>query len=154
MLLTTELREHLKYLKKKDEIAIKKVESRINNSSRFNRKFFRKVDDIYEAFKLQIPSIANILKEYIDNPVVETIFNVPFSDSLVYSVLMEQQFVAMLMCNSLLKRTANLSRESEGQLKLRVYIAILNYDRYKKSKWPRRNNINCKRRQESKGEKN
>lgn len=154
MSLATELREHLKYLKKKDEIAIKKVESRINNNSEFNRKFFRRVDDIYEAFKLQIPNIANVLKEYIDSPIGEAIFGVPFSNSLVYSVLMDQQFVAMLMCNSLLKRTANLSSESEGQLKLRVYIAILNYDRYKKNKWPSRNNIKGKRRQNSSTNKN
>ena len=135
MSLATELREHLKYLKKKDEIAIKKVEARIKNNTKFSRDFFRKVDDVYEAYKLQIPQIVTVLKEYIDNPIGEAIFGTCFSEALVYSVLMDGQFVGMLMCNSLIKRTANLNRKSSGQLKQRVYIAILNYDRYKKNKW-------------------
>lgn len=130
--------EHRKYLKKKDEIAIKKVERRFKSNTRFAYKFQKKAYDIYEVFKLQVPYIVTVLKEYMDNPVEEAVFDKPFSEAQVYSVLFDTRFVAMLMCNNLLKRTANLDRDSSGLLKLRVYIAILNYDTYNKEKYPAR----------------
>ena len=121
------------YLKKKDEIAIKKVERRFKSSDKNSGDFVRKVYDVYEAYKLQVPHIATVLEDYLDNPIWEIWLDKPFSKAEVCSVLLDMQFVATLMCTSLLRRTANLERKSEGQRKLRIYIAILNYDRYKKS---------------------
>ncbi len=120
-------------LKKKDEIAIKKVERRFKSSDKFSGDFVRKVYDVYDAYKLQVPHIATVLEEYLDNPIWGICFDTPFSKAKVCSVLLDMQFVATLMCTSLLRRTTNLERKSEGQRKLRIYIAILNYDRYKKS---------------------
>ena len=122
-----------RYLKKKDEIAIKKVEKRFSGKDRFSSNFATRVYDVYDAYKLQVPYIVTVLEEYLDNPIYNMWFDIPFSKARVYSVLMDMQFVGMLMCTSLLRRTANLERKSQNQLKLRVYIAILNYDRYKKS---------------------
>ena len=123
-----------RYLKKKDEIAIKKVEKRFGSNDKFSSSFVRKVYDIYDAYKLQVPHIATVLEEYLDNPIFNMWFGASFSKAQVCSVLVDMQFVATLMCTSLLRRAANLDRKSASQLKLRVYIAILNYDRYKKSK--------------------
>lgn len=123
-----------RYLKKKDEIAIKKVEQRFRSKDKFSGNFTQKVYDVYDAYKLQVPYIATVLDEYLDNPIFNMWFDTPFSKAQVYSILMDMQFVATLMCTSLLKRTANLERKSQNQLKLRVYIAILDFDRYKKSK--------------------
>ena len=122
------------WLKKKDESAIEKVEQRFRSKDKFSSDFTRKVYDAYDAYKLQVPYIATVLEEYLDNPIFNMWFDIPFSKAQVCSVLMDMQFVATLMCTSLLKRTANLNRKSQNQLKLRVYIAILNFDRYKKSK--------------------
>ncbi len=121
------------WLKKKDESAIQKVEKRFKSRDKDSINFVRKVYDIYDAYKLQVPHIATVLEEYLDNPIFNMWFDTSFSKSQVYSVLMDMQFVATLMCTSLLRRTANLNRKSQNQLKLRVYIAILNFDRYKKS---------------------
>lgn len=134
MSILNEFREHMICLKKKDEVAIKKVERRVVSKRPKDRKFAAKAADIYEVFKQQVPYISTVLREFIDNPVVEFIFGRPFSEALVRSVLLDKEFVAMLMCNSLLRRTLNLGRTSAGQLKLRVYISILNFDRYKKDK--------------------
>jgi len=121
-----------RYLKKKDEIGVKKVERRFASNDNISSAFVGKVYDVYDAYKLQVPYIATVLEEYLDNPVFNMWFGTPFSKAQVYSVLMDMQFVATLMCTSLLRRTANLERKSDNQLKLRVYIAILNYDKYKK----------------------
>ena len=122
------------WLKRKDEIAIKKVEERFRSKTRFSYNFVNRVVDVYDAYKLRVPHIATVLEEFLDNPIYSMWFDTPFSKAQVCSVLLDMQFVATLMCTSLLRRTANLERKSEGQLKLRIYIAILNYDRYKKSK--------------------
>lgn len=122
------------WLKKKDERAIQKVEKRFESRDKASINFVRKVYDVYDAYKLQVPHIATVLEEYLDTPIFNMWFDTPFSKAQVYSVLMDMQFVATLMCTSLLRRTVNLDRKSQNQLKLRVYIAILNYDRYKKSK--------------------
>ena len=129
---TEDFREHLNYLKKKDEIAIKKAMRRLEGKSEFDRKFARKVYDIYEAFRLEGPHISKLLKDEIDNPLGAALFNRPFSQALVCSVLYDTQFVAVLMCSNLLRRTANLNKKSSGALRLRVYTAILNYDSLKK----------------------
>lgn len=121
------------WLKKKDERAIEKVEQHFRSNDKFSSNFARKVYDVYDAYKLQVPYIATVLEEYLDNPIFNMWFDTPFSKAQVCSVLMDMQFVATLMCTSLLRRTANLDRKSQNQLKLRVYIAILNFDRYKKS---------------------
>lgn len=121
-------------LKKKDEIAIKKVERRFRGNDRQSRNFVRKVYDVYEAYKLQVPHIATVLEEYLGNPIYNIWFGIPFSKAQICSVLLDMQFVGMLMCNNLLRRTANLERKVSNQLKLRIYIAILNYDRYRKRK--------------------
>lgn len=126
--------KELLWLKKRDEIAIKKVEKRFSSTDKFSKDFVRKVYDVYDVYKLQVYHIATILEEYLDNPIFEAWIDTPFSKAQVCSVLLDMQFVATLMCSSLLKRTVNLDRKSADQLKLRVYIAILNYDRYKKSK--------------------
>lgn len=122
------------WLKRKDELAIKKVERRFGSNDRFSCEFTRKVYDVYDAYKLKVPHIVTVLEEYLDNPIYNMWFDTPFSKAQVCSVLSDMQFVATLMCTSLLRRTANLDRKSANHLKLRVYIAILNYDRYKRSK--------------------
>ena len=128
------------WLKKKDESAIQKVEKRFKSSDKQSINFVRKVYDVYDAYKLQVPHIATVLEEYLDTPIFNMWFNTTFSKAQVYSVLMDMQFAATLMCTSLLKRTANLERKSQNQLKLRVYIAILNFDRYKKSQIAKKQN--------------
>lgn len=127
-----DLREHLGYLKKKDEIATKKAMKRLSGNSVFDKRFTRKVYDIYEAFRLEGPHICKLLKDEIDNPLGETFFNMPFSQAVVCSVLYDTQFVAVLMCSNLLRRTVKLNKKSSGALRLRVYAAILNYDEFKK----------------------
>ena len=121
-----------RHLKKKDEIAIKKVERRFVSRDGFSYNFTCKVYDLYDAYKTQIPHIATILEEYLDNPMFTRLFNTSFSKAQVYSVLMDMQFLGTLMCNGLLRRTVHLNRKSKQQLKIRIYIAILNYDSYKK----------------------
>lgn len=138
-MLIDNLKEHMRYLKKKDEIAIKKVERRLATSTRFNLKFWQKVNDAYAEFKLHISNIIVILKECVDNPMGEFFFGIQFNEQQVLNVLQNMQFVAMLMCNSMLKRTLNLSKETDGQLKLRIYIAILNFARYMDAKFPHKN---------------
>lgn len=122
------------WLKKKDEIAIKKVERQFKSGDRISTNFVSNVYAVYDAYKLQIPTIAKVLEDYLDNPIFNMWFDTKFNKLHVYNVLKDMQFMAMLMCNNLLKRAVNLSKESQSQLKLRVYIAILNYDRYMKSK--------------------
>lgn len=131
-------------LKRKDEMAIKKVESRFRSDDKTTYAFVKKVYDIYDAYKLQVPHVVTVLEEYLDNPIFNMWFDTPFSKAQVCSVLMDMQFVAMLMCTNLLRRTANLERKSENQLKLRVYVAILNYDRYKKSEVTKKQNAKSK----------
>lgn len=127
-----------RWLRKKDERAIKKAEDRFMGKDQFSYKFAEKVCGVYDAYKLQVPYIATVLEEYFDNPIFNMWFDIPFSKARVYSVLMDMQFVATLMSTSLLRRTANLERKSSDRLKLRVYIAILNYDRYKKNKFTKK----------------
>lgn len=131
-----DLEEHRKYLKRKDEIAIKKVERRFIGKTRQEKKFYEKVYGVYDGFKMVVPLIICALKEYLDNPVAEAIIGTPFSEKQAYSVLMDMKFVGMLMCNNLIRRAANLRKGSEGQVKLRVYIAILNYYNYREACMP------------------
>jgi len=123
-----------RWLKKKDEIAIKKVEKRFASRDKLSNEFVGKVYDVYEAYKLQVPHIATVLEEYFDKPFLDIWFDIPFSKANILSVLLDMQFVGTLMCNNLLKRTVNLEGTSHEQLKFRVYIAILNYDKYKRSR--------------------
>lgn len=122
-----------KYLKKKDEIAIKKVERRFRSNDKFSRDFMNKVYDVYDEYRRKVPHIVDVLEEYLDNPLIEVFFDTPFDKERVCNTLLDMQFVATLMCTSLLKRTVNLETKSENQLKLRIYVAILNYDKYKRS---------------------
>lgn len=122
------------WLKRKDENAIQKVEKIFKSRDKLSCDFVSRVYDVYEAYILQVPRIVTVLEGYLDTPIYNIWFDTPFSKAQVYSVLQDMQFVATLMCTSLLRRTANLKGNSASQLKLRIYIAILNYDRYKKSK--------------------
>ena len=123
-------------LREKDQTAIRKVEELFKNHDTSSYKFLKKVYDIYPAYKLQVPHIATVLEEYLDTPIFNIWFDTTFSKAKVYSILADMQFLATLMRTNLLRRTANLDRHSDNQLKLRVYIAVLNYDRYKKSQIP------------------
>ncbi len=122
------------WLKKKDESAIEKVERRFSGTEKFDREFVVKVFYLYDIFKTEAYHITKVLKEYLDNEVYELWFGAPFNEAQVYNALIDVRFVGMLMCDNLLRRTIKLEKASSGQLKLRVYIAILNYDRYKLNK--------------------
>ncbi len=124
------LEEHRKCLKKKDEIAVKKAIRRLQCQTRKDKFFTRKLFDVYAEYKVKIPNIVEVLKEYVDNPVVEQILGAKFNLVQMYDVLYDTTFVGMLMCNNLFYRVFNLGSESSGQLKLRVYISILNYAKY------------------------
>lgn len=125
--------KHISLLAKKDERAMKKVARRFKSGTTYNECFEIKVNDVHEAFKQCVPHIATVIKEYVDNSVVEELLQKTFSHAKVYSILYDRKFVAMLMCNHLIKRAANLDRDSEGQVILRLYIAILNFDQYQRN---------------------
>ena len=131
----SEFRNHRAYLNMKDQKSMRKVEKKFNNNTDKNNEFVCKVADIHEVFKQYVPYISMVLRNFLDNFMVEHVFGITFSEALVISVLMDKEFVAMLMCSNLLKRTLNLNSGSSGRLKLRIYIAILNFDMYKKSRW-------------------
>lgn len=128
-----DLQKHLLELKRKDEIAIKKVDRRMH-SEEYNYEFYSRVYSIYKKFEKRIPTICYALKTYIDNPLGEFFLGTPFDETIVTDTLKDLDFVALLVCNHLMHRTLKLNINSEGQVKLRVYIAILNYSRYKKLK--------------------
>ena len=129
-----ELNMHLAYLKKKDEKAIRKSENKLNAKMWRGYLFATKVDDLFATICCRENLITETLKEYIDNALGEFFFGQPFSEAVVRSVLRDREFIATLITANLAARVGNLRYESKGQVKLRVYAAILNFDDYKKRK--------------------
>ena len=127
-----ELKKHFRILKQKDEAAIQSVEKHLYGRTRKDRHFARKVDDVQAAFDQHTSFIAAVLREYIANQIGDFCFNRTFSDAVVRSVLKDREFVAMLIKANLINRAAKLDRHTKGQVKLRIYIAIINFDDYKK----------------------
>ena len=101
--------------------------------------FKTQVTDITLAMEGRIFGISEVLKNYVgDNvgdKVLEYIVGQNFSQALVISVLKDIDFIAFLITSHLVQRTADLTNKSNGRLKLRLYLAILTFDNYKKSKW-------------------
>ena len=129
-----DLKQHLDLLKRKDEKDIKDVEGRLKGKTKLNKRFNHRVKDVRVAMASHEFFIADVLKDYLDNILAEWLFKKPFSLPMVVSVLQDEEFLAFLISSHLVKRTVNLNYSSRGEVKLRVYTAILNYDSYKKQK--------------------
>ena len=126
------LEKHLFELKRKDEIAIKKADRRMHTEGGYNYEFSCRVSINQAKLMGKSESICAILKAYIDNPLGEYLFGIKFKEEEVIEALKDTGFTAALMCSNLFYRAVAINSRSPGQIKLRVYIAILNYTRYQK----------------------
>lgn len=127
------LEKHLFELKRKDEIAIKKADRRMHTEG-YNYEFCCRVENNYALLISKSEDICATLKAYIDNPLGEFLFGRKFREGDVINTLSDKYFTATLMCGNLFNRAVAISEHTHGQVKLRVYIAILNYVRYQKEK--------------------
>ena len=129
------LKQELDRLKRKDYKDIKFSGELLKSTLEEDKRFNIKVQDVLLAMEFRAIDIYEILKSFIDNPVSELIFEKQFNDASVISILKDEEFVAFIIVANLYKRAMNLTAESKGDFKLRLYIAILNFDSYKKEKW-------------------
>ena len=130
-----ELKKQMIVLKQKDIAAIKKVQVKLKSNTQRNWVFSNRVRGIKASMSRAVPHIADILRDYLDNSIGEFFMGQPFSQAIVLSVLQDEEFVALLIENNLIKRVVNLDYDSKGELKIRIYLAILNFDEYKKGSW-------------------
>ena len=129
------LKHELDKLKRKDYKDIELSEQLLKSTLKEDERFNIKVQDILLAMEFRVMDIYEILKSFIDNSLSELMFETKFNDASVISILKDEEFVAFIITSNLYKRTLNLREDSKGDFKLRLYVAILNFDSYKKEKW-------------------
>ena len=119
----------------RDIKAIKRVEERLKSNTELDKKFCKKVNDVQAALFTSAYRYSQILKRYVDNYLGVELFERPFSQAVVISILQDKEFIAFLFETNLIRRVIDLNDNTNGQIKLRIYLAILIYDDYKKQKW-------------------
>jgi len=129
------LKQELEKVRNKDIKSIKKSTRRLKACTEEDEKFCKKVKDVHAVIESRAFEICEVLAYFIDNPVSEAMFEIPFSKASVISALKDEEFTAFIMVSNLFKRTLNLSYKSKGEFKIRLYVAILNFDEYQKSRW-------------------
>ena len=129
------LKQELEKTRNKDIKFIKKSTRRLKGCTDEDKKFCKKVKDVHAVVESRVFEICEVLACLIDNPVSEAMFERPFSKACVISVLKDEEFTAFMMVSNLFMRTLNLSYKSKGEFKIRLYVAILNFDEYQKSRW-------------------
>ncbi|WP_428047164.1 hypothetical protein [Candidatus Proelusimicrobium excrementi] len=128
-------KKYLEVQKVKDIKTIKRVERRLKAYTREDEKFCKRVSGIHAALSSYAVVFSNVLKAYLDNHLVEAVFAKPFSQAVVISVLKDEEFIAFLIQSKLIRRVIKLNYDTKGEIKLRLYSAILCFDDYKKHKW-------------------
>lgn len=127
--------EEFEKVKRKDVKMFKRNEERLRGDTEQDRRFSKKVSEIHAVMGTYCYTIADVIKDALDNEVARMIIGKTYSHAVVVSVLKDYEFIAFLISSNLIRRTANLSYESPDQLKIRIYLSILNFDEYKKKKW-------------------
>lgn len=128
-----EFQVHLEKLKIKDTKAIKISKMRLYENT--DQEFYKKAVNIFDAFKCTSTlHVANVLEEYINNTLCEFLFKRKFNKAESLSLLSDLDFIAFLIQTNLLQRVVNLNYETKGEVKLRIYCAMINYSECLKEK--------------------
>lgn len=126
--------EQMQQMKKRDYRIFKSVQNKLKANSSQGEAFRRRVKDINVAMGRRIYFIAEVMQDYLDNIVVREMFERDFSKAQVVSVLQDEEFVAFLIASNLIRRVIDMNCDTRGEVKLRLYVAILNYDSFAKAK--------------------
>jgi len=127
--------EYLFVQKKRDQKFIKRVEKRLTGNTNSDKRFSKRVSDVHVAMDRLAFEFSEVLKDYLDNPFATLAFGSPFSQAIVIGVLKDKEFIAFLFEANLIRRTLKLDYDTKGEIKQRIYLAIMNFDEYKKQKW-------------------
>lgn len=122
-------------LRKKDEGYIKTSEKRLCGNTKQDEEFSKRVSELHYDFKNLAVKIESILAQLLNYPAANVMLGIPFSRAQVISVLQDKNFTAFLLQARLFNRAVTLGNDTNAQVKIRLYFAILNYDHYVKRKW-------------------
>lgn len=131
---TNEFANYLSAQKRRDFRNIRRAEERLEASHMEEKRFQLKVVEAEAAMDYFATYYSEILKEYLDNPLVEFFFGVPFNQENVKRILKNKTFISFLVQANLVTRTVKLDAVDRGEVKLRLYLAILNFDEYESGK--------------------
>lgn len=124
--------EGFKEIKVKNISLFKDTEIRLKGIIKADKEFCIRVSEAYGKMITKVQQIKQILKDYLDIPVLECIFGRNFDEELLNMVLNNYEFVAFLVNSHLINRALNLQEDSLGQVKLRIYSAAMDFAEYKK----------------------
>ena len=130
-----EFKKYIEAQKKRDVKVFKRVEERYNSSLLEDKAFCKKASDVCASLSSYAFNMSQILKAAVDNFWGEVYFDKKFNQAVVIGVLKDEEFIAFLIQACLIRRISKLNYDSKGDLKLRLYWAILCFDEYKKNKW-------------------
>ena len=130
-----EFKEHLKVQNKRDSRVIKKVEEMFASKKIDDVKFCKKAEDISAAMEGNAYKKSLVMKAFLDNFWCKIFFDEKFNHPVVVGVLKDPEFIAFLLKARLMNRYINMDYDTNDVFKLRLYVAILCFDEYKKNKW-------------------
>lgn len=138
-------------IKQKDYLDIIRAKTRRCHVCKEDIPFLNEVKRAVEVLHPKAHHIATVLKEFVDISPVEPMvtelrecLDIPFFDLIVDKELKFEEilqafhdidFYKFLVTANLSRRMEILFKETPGQVKLRIYYAILNYNEYKKGEW-------------------
>lgn len=127
-----QVKRFLTGLKRKDEKLIRNAGQRLRSKRSQDIQFSNRASAINIAINGHAFYICDVLRKFLDYSTVEKLIGRPFSEAVVISVLQDREFIAFLIEANLINRTIKLDYNTSAEFKIRLYIAILNFDEYKK----------------------
>lgn len=124
--------KELKEIKAKNVSLFEDTHIRLKGMLKADKEFCVRVSEAYGKMIAQVQQIQQILKDYLDTPVLGCIFGRNFDSAILNTVLNNYEFVAFLVNVHLINRALNLREDSPGQVKLRIYSAAMDFAEYKK----------------------
>ncbi len=126
-----ELKEALALQARKDKKDMLRAKERLDSNKISDKIFQKKTEEAYRIIDKRALDIARILKYYvtgpIEGPLCEHVFGKPCKKKEIIRTLKDKNFTAFLIQSNLLGRTRILSDKSKGEVKIRLYWAILNF---------------------------
>ena len=127
-MLVQDFRQQLTWYTSEDSCYLDKARHKLNGKTKRDRKFVEGLPNISED---QAENINIILKNFIDNPLGEQLFNKQYNTESVIDCLEDREFAAFIIQSHLYDKLIMLQSTSDAEEKLRIYAAILNFNDHK-----------------------
>lgn len=137
----SKIKQQLIYQYEKDKKVYKQMLKDKNNKPVcINKEYIANIQNLlhYQTMiELRAKHVVKVLKNYIAENIaaktfIDGLFECEFDENVIKQTLTEEKFVRFAIKASLVNRILGLEYDTAGQVKLRIYSFILNYNKLKK----------------------